>query len=121
MPGTQKALFLESKFGEFNLRENEIPTPGPGQLLVKHEVSALNPVDWKIQKLGMFVEDFPALIGTDIAGVVEELGEGVSGYAKGDKVYVTLASPSLIPVLNFLLDSTWAPGEKKREASNNTA
>ncbi|KAG6827842.1 hypothetical protein H0H93_015280, partial [Arthromyces matolae] len=86
MSQTQKALFLESKFGEFNLRETSIPKPAPGQLLVRAEAAALNPVDWKIQKWGLFLEEFPVILGIDVAGVVEELGEGVSGFAKGDRV-----------------------------------
>ncbi|GLB40685.1 putative alcohol dehydrogenase GroES-like domain [Lyophyllum shimeji] len=86
MPGTQKALFLESKFGQYTLRERDIPTPGRGQLLVQIRATGLNPVDWKLQKYGFFIENFPAIVGTDIAGVVEEIGEGVSGYAKGDRV-----------------------------------
>ncbi|KAF5374442.1 hypothetical protein D9615_009107 [Tricholomella constricta] len=86
MAGTQKALFLESKFGEFKLREQAIHKPGPGQLLVQIEATGLNPVDWKVQKYGIFVEDYPALIGTDISGVVEEIGSGVSDFSVGDRV-----------------------------------
>ncbi|KAG6901425.1 hypothetical protein C0995_012136 [Termitomyces sp. Mi166 len=86
MAPIQKALFLEAKFSPFTLKESSIPKPGIGQLLVRIEATALNPVDWKIQKYGIFIENFPALIGTDIAGVVEEVGEDASGFAKGDRV-----------------------------------
>ncbi|KAG5716491.1 hypothetical protein E4T56_gene13667, partial [Termitomyces sp. T112] len=86
MAPTQKGLFLDAKFAPFTLKEHSIPKPGPSQLLVRIEATALNPVDWKIQKYGIFIEDYPALIGTDIAGVVEEVGEGTSGFAKGDRV-----------------------------------
>ncbi|KAG6879794.1 hypothetical protein C0992_011592 [Termitomyces sp. T32_za158] len=86
MSPTQKALFLDAKFGPFTLKERSIPKPGPGQLLVRIEATALNPVDWKIQKYGIFIEDYPVLIGTDIAGVVDEVGEDVSEFAKGDRV-----------------------------------
>lgn len=87
MSSENQALFLESKFAKFTLRPNKTPKPGPGELLVKIEVAGLNPVDWKIQKLGWFVEDYPAIIGTDIAGIVEEVGQGVHGFVKGDRVY----------------------------------
>jgi NADPH:quinone reductase-like Zn-dependent oxidoreductase len=90
MPSEHLALFIESKFGPFTLRRNETPRPGAGQLLVKIEASGLNPVDWKIQKLGEFIEDYPIIIGTDIAGIVEEIGEGVVGFDKGDRVYASL-------------------------------
>ncbi|KNZ77519.1 Zinc-type alcohol dehydrogenase-like protein C2E1P3.01 [Termitomyces sp. J132] len=95
MAPTQKGLFLDAKFAPFTLKEHSIPKPGPSQLLVRIEATALNPVDWKIQKYGIFIEDYPALIGTDIAGVVEEVGEGTSGFAKGDRVISTIYSHEL--------------------------
>jgi len=87
MPATQKALFLESRLGQFNVREHTIPTPGAGELLVRIEVAGLNPVDWKIQKRGAYYTgNYPVIIGTDVAGVVEKLGDGVSGFSIGDRV-----------------------------------
>ncbi|KAG6906745.1 hypothetical protein DXG01_012297 [Tephrocybe rancida] len=86
MPATQKALYLDTKSGPFVLGEQPVPKPGSGQLLVRIEATALNPVDWKIQKYGIFLQEYPGFIGTDIAGVVEEVGEGASGFAKGDRV-----------------------------------
>jgi len=85
-PNDQKALFLDSKLGKFTLSDRKVPAPGPGQLLVRVEAAGLNPVDWKIQKYGIFLENYPAIIGTDIAGVVEEVGTGVVGFSKGDRV-----------------------------------
>jgi NADPH:quinone reductase-like Zn-dependent oxidoreductase len=89
MPSEHLALFIDSKSGPFTLRRNETPTPGAGQLLVKIEASGLNPVDWKIQKYGAYVKEYPVILGTDIAGIVEEIGEGVVGFDKGDRVYVS--------------------------------
>lgn len=83
---TQKALIIDAKFGNFVLDTISIPKPGPGEILVKIKAAALNPVDWKIQKFGVFVETFPAIVGTDIAGDVEEVGEGVTDFQKGDRV-----------------------------------
>lgn len=85
-PSTQKALLLEKKYGDLVLKDVEVYKPGPGELLVKIHATSLNPVDWKIQKLGMFVEDFPAILGTDIAGEVAEVGEGVTDFKVGDRV-----------------------------------
>ncbi|KZP32286.1 GroES-like protein [Athelia psychrophila] len=87
MPNSQqKALFLLAKFGDFAVRSTDILVPGPGELLIKNGASALNPVDWKIQKHGFAVEHFPSIIGMDLAGTVEEVGEGVTAFQKGDKV-----------------------------------
>ncbi|KAG6804979.1 hypothetical protein H0H87_005355 [Tephrocybe sp. NHM501043] len=84
---TQKALLLESKQGKFVVGSRAIPKPGPGQLLVKVLATGLNPVDWKIQKYGIFITEFPAVLGTDIAGEVESIGEGVTAFKAGDRVY----------------------------------
>ncbi|KAG1876340.1 chaperonin 10-like protein [Suillus subluteus] len=86
MSPQQKALFLTQKQGKFELGSRSIPSPGTGQLLVKIQSAALNPVDHKIQDTSMFVTNYPAILGTDIAGIVEELGEGVENFRKGDRV-----------------------------------
>ena len=82
----QKVLHLDSKFGNFVLATGPVPRPGAGDLLVKVEAAALNPVDWKIQKHGIFIEKYPAVLGSDFAGIIEEVGEGVDGFSKGDRV-----------------------------------
>ncbi|KIJ07711.1 hypothetical protein PAXINDRAFT_89974 [Paxillus involutus ATCC 200175] len=83
----QKALFLESKQGKFVVGHRDIPSLGKGQLLVKIYSTALNPVDYKVQQTGVFVEKYPAILGVDMAGVVEDVGEDVQDFAKGDKVF----------------------------------
>ena len=82
----QKALLLEKPVGEFVVRSAPIQKPGPGEILVKIHATALNPVDWKIRDFNYFVKDYPAILGSDSAGTVEEVGEGVTGFAKGDRV-----------------------------------
>jgi NADPH:quinone reductase-like Zn-dependent oxidoreductase len=123
MCGQQKALWLKEEKGEFAVGPRSIDKPGSGELLVKIEATALNPVstivrarahfvltaiqvDWKIQtyafsigvrrhrmvyvpwawKLTGASQRYPAILGSDSAGVVEELGEGVTGWKKGDRV-----------------------------------
>ncbi|KAL5525577.1 hypothetical protein ACEPAG_6913 [Sanghuangporus baumii] len=82
----QKALFLEAPVGEFRVRSKEIQKPGPGELLVKIHATALNPVDWKIRDFNIIVNEYPAVLGVDSAGIVQEVGEGVEGFVKGDRV-----------------------------------
>ncbi|KAG1821779.1 chaperonin 10-like protein [Suillus subaureus] len=86
MSSQQKALFLSRKQGNFELGSRSIPSPETGQLLVKIQSAALNPVDYKIKDTGTIVTDYPAVLGIDIAGVVEEVGEGVENFCKGDRV-----------------------------------
>ena len=85
---TQKALYLVEAKGALAVRERDIPTPGPGEILVEIHATALNPVDWKIQAFDFFIKEYPAILGTDAAGIVKAVGEGVTNLAVGDKVYV---------------------------------
>ncbi|THU85444.1 GroES-like protein [Dendrothele bispora CBS 962.96] len=73
----QKALLIESKQGRFV--ENS---------LSRFKATALNPIDWKAQEYGMFYEKYPAIVGSDVAGDVEDVGEGVVGFKKGDRVFL---------------------------------
>ncbi|EPQ51058.1 GroES-like protein [Gloeophyllum trabeum ATCC 11539] len=86
----QKALILPKPLGSFEVGEKPIPSPGPGDLLVRVESAGLQPLEWKIQKnehgLSKFAEPYPAVLGVDIAGTVEAVGEGVTRFAKGDRV-----------------------------------
>lgn len=66
------------------------PTPADGEVLVRVQVSSVNPVDAAIaggQLNGMFEHEFPVTLGRDYAGVVEQVGSGVSLYSEGDEVY----------------------------------
>ena len=66
------------------------PAAGPGQVLIRVEASSVNTADAKARELGHvldFVPDLPAVLGMDVAGIVEEVGEGVSAFSPGDAVY----------------------------------
>jgi NADPH:quinone reductase-like Zn-dependent oxidoreductase len=84
----QKALVLDTKTKEFMVGDVEVYKPGPGEVLIKIHAAAVNPVDWKIQKYGMFADQFPkqAILGEDISGDIVEVGEGVTNFKKGDRV-----------------------------------
>lgn len=89
MSTKQQVLWLESKQGKFVVGSRSIPKAGLGELLVKVKAAALDPVDWKIQQGLLSVSDtYPIVLGTDIAGDVEEVGERVTEFSKGDRVYV---------------------------------
>ncbi|KAJ7650827.1 chaperonin 10-like protein [Roridomyces roridus] len=91
---TQKALLLLEKQGPLAVVDGHpIPNPGPGEILVKVQAAALNPVDWKIAKTGDFVQNYPAVLGWDLSGDVEDIGEGVVGLEKGDRVMASAFIP----------------------------
>lgn len=85
---SHKALTFSAPKAPFELTTRPTPKPGSGQVLVKVVAAALNPVDYVIQQLGLWVDHYgyPALAGNDIAGEVVELGQGVEGLKKGDRV-----------------------------------
>ncbi|KAI0783908.1 GroES-like protein [Irpex lacteus] len=83
---THKALFLLEKQGDYAVKDVPTPKPGPGELLVEIKATGLNPADWKIHDYGVFITEYPAALGTDAAGIVKEVGEGVTGFAPGDRV-----------------------------------
>jgi NADPH:quinone reductase-like Zn-dependent oxidoreductase len=72
-----------------NVVEVDDPVPGPGQLLVRVKAAGINPGEAKIRD-GMLAERFPSTFpsgqGSDLAGVVEQVGEGVDDFAVGDEV-----------------------------------
>ena len=70
-----------------HLEEIPDPQPGPGQVLVKLEAVGVNPVDVYIHKGGYGKRPLPYTPGTDAAGTVEAVGEGVTGIHAGDRVY----------------------------------
>lgn len=65
------------------IRDVDIPTPEPGQVLIRVVVSGTNPKDWKRPK---WRPDNAINQGDDIAGYVEAVGEGVRKFRQGDKV-----------------------------------
>ncbi|KAI0091079.1 GroES-like protein [Irpex rosettiformis] len=83
---THKALLLLEKQGKYAVQDIPTPKPGPGELLIEIKATGLNPVDWKIHDYAFFVTEYPAILGTDSAGTVKEIGEGVTGFAVGDRV-----------------------------------
>jgi len=60
------------------------PEPGPGQILIRHEAVGLNFID-TYQRSGLYPVKFPAVLGTEGAGVVEAVGEGVTRFGVGDR------------------------------------
>jgi NADPH:quinone reductase-like Zn-dependent oxidoreductase len=72
-----------------NVVEVEDPIPGAGQLLVRIKAAGINPGEAKIRD-GMLAERWPSTFpsgqGSDLAGVVEQVGEGVDAFRPGDEI-----------------------------------
>ena len=84
-----KAYVVEHAGGPFT--ETDLPRPEPEatQVLVRVHASGVNPLDTKIRagKAGHAHQRLPAVLGLDLAGVVEETGSAVSAFHPGDDVY----------------------------------
>ncbi|WP_408959533.1 zinc-binding dehydrogenase [Natrinema sp. 74] len=74
----------------FERRDIDRPTPGPTELLVRVHASSVNPVDCKIRQAGSWAGiEPPTVIGYDVSGVVEAVGESVTEFEAGDDVFYT--------------------------------
>ncbi len=87
-----KAMVLP-RFGApdvLEMRELEIPPPGPNEVRVRVVVSGTNPVDAKVRAAGSWAGiPLPAVIGYDVSGTIESVGPGVEGFRAGDEVWFT--------------------------------
>lgn len=87
---TIRALILDD-YANNQFREAQIvrPKPGVNQVLVRIITSGVNPIDYKIRtgNAPYAMPELPAILGTDMAGVVEAIGTNVKRLSVGDEVY----------------------------------
>lgn len=81
------AIVLEQTGGPEVLRWKEIALAhlAPGEARVRHTAIGLNFID-TYYRTGLYSTSLPAVLGSEAAGVIEDVGEGVTGFAKGDRV-----------------------------------
>ena len=90
---TSRAVLLETFGGPdaLNLREVPAPQAGSGQIRVRVTAAGLNPMDWIMtadaETATRFGLSLPCGFGTDYAGVVDQVGNGVTVFAAGDRVF----------------------------------
>jgi NADPH:quinone reductase-like Zn-dependent oxidoreductase len=84
-----RAYIVEQAGGAFIAVDMPRPAPAVGQVLVRVRASGVNPLDTKIRagKAEHAKQPLPAILGMDMAGVVEEIGPGVTAFRPGDAVY----------------------------------
>ena len=85
---TTKAVRIHETGGPDVLRyeDVEVAEPGAGEVLLRHTAIGLNFIDISFRRGINPVRAFPLIIGMEAAGVVEAAGEGVTGFAPGDRV-----------------------------------
>jgi len=84
-----QAYIVDEPNGEFRSIDLPRPTLSSNQVLVKIHASGVNPLDTKIRaaKAAHAQQPLPAVLGLDMAGVVEEIGSSVTTFKPGDEVY----------------------------------
>lgn len=76
-----------------SLGEHTLPELAPGRVRVRVKAAAINPLDWKIRQGVMKIvtgRKFPQGMGSDFAGVVEQVGTDVTDFRAGDEVFGTV-------------------------------
>jgi len=84
-----RAAILDGAKAPFRLASIERPKPAAGEVLVRIKASGVNPLDTKI-RAGVAAHarhPFPAILGIDLAGIVEAVGPDVTAFRAGDEVY----------------------------------
>lgn len=84
-----KALILE-RLGppeSLKLADHPTPAPQPYEVLVKVAAVGLNPVDYKTAQRGWPTWQWPHILGLDVAGVVESVGQKVTQWKPGDRIF----------------------------------
>jgi NADPH:quinone reductase len=93
-----RAIAVSDYRADARLGEHDKPKAGPGQVLVKVEAAGMNPLDQAIAN-GAFSDvlpaTFPLILGVDLVGVVEAVGDGPGPCSIGDRVFGQLLSPPL--------------------------
>ncbi|MDO8607225.1 MAG: NADP-dependent oxidoreductase [Phaeospirillum sp.] len=87
-----KAMVINAFGGAEAMSMTEVatPVPGPGEVLIRIRAASINPVEWKIREGGLarlFPCKFPLILGWDAAGTIAALGDGVTGFAIGERVW----------------------------------
>jgi len=92
-----KASYLQSYGQAESLQYGELPEPTIKEqhILVEVKAVSVNPVDWKVRQgvLKLILgSKFPKIIGSDFAGIVKEVAEGIDSFKPGDRVYGAISA-----------------------------
>ena len=86
---TMQAAVLDGPNMPFRVTSIARPKPGTGQVLVRIKANGITPLDTKISegKAAHARHKLPNILGMNLAGIVEAVGDGVTGFRSGDEVY----------------------------------
>ena len=93
-----RALAILDDGNPASIQDVDQPQPGPGEVRVRVRAASINGFDIFVANgylKGMMEHRFPVVIGKDFAGTVDALGEGVTEFAVGDRVFGVVTKPFL--------------------------
>lgn len=84
-----KAAIVEQPNAKFRIADLDLPALSPGDVLVRIVASGVNPLDTKIRagQAAHAQQPLPAVLGLDMAGIVERVGSAITNLRPGDEVY----------------------------------
>ena len=85
------AILTEAKAHPVKIVDFPMPEAGPHQMIIKNHAVAFNPADAVIQTSGVLLQQFPAVLGEDLAGEVVSVGPDVTRFKVGDRVVAMAA------------------------------
>ena len=110
-----KAIIINTYGGPDVLEYKDVkkPAPGPGEVLIQTKFASVNPADWKVRKGKLKLitgKKFPKILGIEGSGIIEEVGQNVTSFKKGQHVFAakdyttgTYAEYFKVPEKNVLL------------------
>ncbi|KAI1849524.1 hypothetical protein JX265_013639 [Neoarthrinium moseri] len=87
IPQSFKAAVVPEPKAQNVIRERSLATLESGEVGIKVTATAVNPVDWKMRDHSAFISKYPAILGSDAAGVIVDVGPDVSEFQPGDHVF----------------------------------
>lgn len=89
MPTNEAAYLTAAKATPLEVKTAPYTKPGKGEIVIRNHAVAMNPLDYIKQGLGDFLYSwikYPAILGSDVAGEIVEVGEDVTRFKIGDRV-----------------------------------
>lgn len=87
VPESHKAAVVPEPGAKHRVADRSLPALSSGEVALKITATAINPVDWKIRDYKVFIEKYPAVLGSDAAGTIAAVGPDVSDLSVGDRVF----------------------------------
>jgi len=101
---------LDDSSDSYRWGEVATPVPGPGEVRIEVRASALNHIDLWLTRGMPRPRSFPHVAGSDVAGVIDAVGEGVTDWSLGDEVVMEAAVTSHRAILDLGIDNVIDPG-----------